>query len=156
MHEFKYIPPFFFFSPKEKHPWMEATVLFIYEEMFGLIFCISSLEAKQTHPVIHIPHFPVKTYNTMIENRQIVHTGKGPAMSGVIIWVLRRLHEHLCHKWQLGYFSYGSFSQLKFVAVLSPFSLSFLFRFIMSWKSKYVRVWFLWYFSPFGSQNKTL
>ena len=73
-------------------------MLFIDKVMFGLIFCISSLAEKQTYSVIHIPHSPVKTYNTMIENRQIFHIGKGPVMSGVIIWVLRRLHEHLCHK----------------------------------------------------------
>lgn len=44
-------------------------MLCIDKVMFGLIFCISSLEAKQTYSVIHIPHSPAKTYNTMIENR---------------------------------------------------------------------------------------
>lgn len=48
-------------------------MLFIYEMIFGLIFCIFSLEAKQTHLVIHIPYSPVKTYNRMIENRHIFH-----------------------------------------------------------------------------------
>lgn len=67
-------------------------MLFIYEVIFGLIFCVFSLEAKQTHPVIHVSHSPVKTYGRMIENWHIFHIRKYPVMYGVIIWVFRRLH----------------------------------------------------------------